>query len=69
LQQAIQVSLIIPVEIVEPVTVEESVVKTVLGDLFIVNTAIYAIKAVLTIQKKSVGPDFVFLTYAMAAQR
>ena len=31
--------------------------------------AIYAIKAVLTIPKKSVGPGFVLLTYAMVVQR
>ena len=44
-------------------------VKPVLGELFTVNTAIYAIKAVLTIPKKSVGPGFVLLTYAMVVQR
>jgi hypothetical protein len=69
LQLVIQVRLIIPVESVEPVTVEESVVKTVLEEPFIVNTAIYVIKAVLTIQKRSVGLGFALLTYAMAAQR
>jgi hypothetical protein len=69
LQQAIQVRLIILAEIAGFVTGEESVVITVLEEHFTVKIAIFVIKAVLTIQKKSAGPGSVLLTYAMAAQR